>query len=208
PEVVRDQLVQPYFAGREFVLALWQNGGWDAVRKAWGKPPRSTEQVLHPAKYLADEPPLPVTLGYEPPRGKLVCGGVVGELLIRSLLGTDATEAAAGWGGDNYRVWDVDGATLLVWRTRWDSPADAAEFLEAVRARFAKSHGPARADGDWAVFAKDPWKLAVSPSRDGAVTLVSSDLGAVFGAALVALRCPAMDRGGGAGQQRRGSAVR
>jgi hypothetical protein len=187
PEVVRDQLVQPYFAGREFAHVLWQKGGWDAVRKAWLKPPRSTEQVLHPEKYLTDEAPLPVTLGYEPPGGKLISEGVVGEMLIRSLLGSGSTEAASGWGGDSFRLWDVSGGSLLAWRIRWDTPADSREFLDAALARFTRSHGAARPDGAWTVFSKDPWKLALSASKDGAVTLVASDLGPAFGAALLAL---------------------
>jgi hypothetical protein len=48
PPVVRDQLVQPYLAGLTFARALWARGGGEALREAWGRPPQSTEQVLHP----------------------------------------------------------------------------------------------------------------------------------------------------------------
>ena len=41
PPVVRDQLVLPYFAGRDFVKALFDKGGWEAVQGRLGaaRPP-------------------------------------------------------------------------------------------------------------------------------------------------------------------------
>ena len=57
PPVVRDQLVQPYLAGLSFARALWARGGGEALREAWGRPPQSTEQVLHPAKFFSREKP-------------------------------------------------------------------------------------------------------------------------------------------------------
>lgn len=187
PDVVRDQLVLPYLLGHDFARALWQSGGWDVVRGAWNRPPESTEQVLHPAKFLEREHPLDVAAGYEPPTGRLVSEGVLGELLIRTLLGEGSEPAAAGWGGDRYRVWDVSGRTLLVWRSRWDTPEDAGEFLEAAGARFARSHGTGRAEGDWTLFALGTSTIALA-LRQGTVTLVSADDGAVLEAALRAIR--------------------
>ncbi len=54
------QLEFPYADGAEFVAQLYANGGFAAVDEAWADPPRSTEQVLHFAAYLEDEPPVEV----------------------------------------------------------------------------------------------------------------------------------------------------
>ena len=61
PPVVRDQLVQPYLAGLTFARAIFGSGGGDALREAWGKPPQSSEQVLHPELFFAGEAPRAVT---------------------------------------------------------------------------------------------------------------------------------------------------
>ncbi|PYQ37824.1 MAG: hypothetical protein DMF77_25810 [Acidobacteria bacterium] len=62
PAVVRDQLVLPYLAGRDFARALQERGGWDALKAAWSAPPASMEQVLHPEKFFAHEPPRTVSI--------------------------------------------------------------------------------------------------------------------------------------------------
>src|SRR5262249_19226591 len=52
PAVLRDELVLPYTVGLEFVRQLYGRGGWPAVKEALGRPPESTEQVLHAEKYF------------------------------------------------------------------------------------------------------------------------------------------------------------
>ena len=47
--------------GRKFVEALYQRGEWAAVNKAYENLPASTEQILHPEKYIAGEKPIEVT---------------------------------------------------------------------------------------------------------------------------------------------------
>lgn len=175
PPVLRDQLVLPYTLGRDFARALLRSGGWDALRAAWLRPPESTEQILHPEKYLEREVPRRVEITYSPEGGKLLNEGVLGELLIGTLLGEDVPAAAAsGWGGDRFRVWDVSGRTLLVWRSLWDTPGDARRFLEAVEARYRRSHGAGRRQGDVVRFERDGWSVAVGP-REGCVILLASD---------------------------------
>ncbi|HVR72509.1 MAG TPA: hypothetical protein VMT87_16865, partial [Vicinamibacteria bacterium] len=152
PTVLQDQLVLPYLAGRDFARALWRRGGWDAVRAAWSRPPASTEQVLHPEKYFAGEAPRPPAPAYAPPGGRLVSESVLGEMFTRTLLGEGSDAAAAGWGGDLVRVYDVSGRTLLVWTSGWDTPADAGEFAGAARARFRARHGAPSPAGGFDVF--------------------------------------------------------
>lgn len=187
PPVVRDQLVLPYLVGREFARALWRNGGAEAIRSAWSRPPESTEQVLHPDKYAAREAPRPVEPP-EPPRGgRLVNEGVLGELLVRTLLDDPGDEGAGGgWGGDVYRVWDLSGKTLLVWRSVWDSPQAEGRFLGAVRARFYRRYGVPEVREGYTVFGRGPWRFAIGRRAHG-ILLVSSDDGRALGEVLRAM---------------------
>jgi hypothetical protein len=184
PPVLRDQLVMPYIAGRDFARAIVKSQGQQGLKDAWSRPPESTEQVLHPEKYTSPEAPRPVDLAYAPREGKLINEGVLGELLSRTFLGQEGTSAATvGWGGDRYRVWDRSGRTLLVWRSVWDSARDADEFLEAALARLgSRSSAKGRRDG-FSVFARGSWRYALG-SHAGAVVLVSSDDSAGFESAV------------------------
>jgi len=187
PPVLRDQLLLPYFAGRDFAQSLQKKGGWDALKQAWGRPPESTEQILHPEKYYAREAPRPVDVSYAPRGGRVINEGVLGEVLIRTLLGEEASEAAAaGWGGDRYRVWDVSGKTLLVWRSVWDSAEDAREFLAAAQTRFGKARTPQGGRLGFRVFASPSRRFAVAERASG-IDFVSSDDPQAFDAALAAL---------------------
>lgn len=175
PPVVRDQLVQPYLAGLAFARAIWSRGGAEAMREAWRRPPESTEQVLHPEKYHSRERPRSVEPGVSAPRGsRLVSEGVLGELLIRTLVEDGAEAAAAGWAGDAWRLWDVGGRTALAWRSEWDEPRDAGEFHEALRARYGR-RGPPSVQGGWEVFVGVGRRAYAVRQRGDAVDLLSAD---------------------------------
>jgi hypothetical protein len=186
PQVLQDQLVQPYLVGRDFARALLERGGWDALKQAWSRPPLSTEQVLHPEKYFAGEPPRTVDVGPPPPGARVVNEGVLGELLTRTLLGAGSDDAAAGWGGDFFRVYDVGGRTLHVWASAWDSTGDQREFAQAVRARFAARDAASRTEDGFQVYTAGGWRFAVA-EQAGRVLLVSSDDAAALRGALTAL---------------------
>lgn len=189
PPVLADQLVLPYVVGRDFARAVWQRGGWDAIKAAWSRPPESSEQVLHPEKFFAREPPLRVEIAYAPPGGSVVNEGVLGEMLTRTLLGEGSDAAAAGWGGDRFRVWDVGGRSLLVWRSVWDSPTDLAEFKQALLGRLAAERAPGGERGPFRLFARAPWRFAAGEVAGG-IVFVSSDDDRAFDAAVAALARP------------------
>jgi len=189
PRVLADQLVLPYVVGRDFARAVWERGGWDAVKAAWSRPPESSEQVLHPDKFFAREMPQRVEITFQPPNATLVNEGVLGELLTRTLLGDGSDGAAAGWGGDWFRVWDVGGKSLLVWRSVWDSPMDLAELKQALLSRLAAERTQAAERTPFRVFTSAPWRFAVAEVA-GAVVLVSSDDDRMFELALAALSRP------------------
>lgn len=159
--------------------------------------------MLHPEKFFAREAPRPVRIAYSPPRGQLLSEGVLGELLTRTFLSAgsaddapaaasgapppstedDVQRAAAGWGGDAYRSWDVGGKTLLVWRSEWDGVEDAREFHKAVLRRLERTHGGRRNLQDAALFARSGWLMAVVGAAD-AVTVIASDDAALLPLAL------------------------
>ncbi len=145
PPITQRELLFPYTEGRNFAYTLFVAGeGWRLVNDAYAAPPRSTEQVLHPERYLAGDEPIPVSVApLDEALGegwRLVWDRTLGEFYLREHLRTEvpretADSAAAGWGGDRYRIYFNDGteATVMVWRTAWDTPEDAAEFAAAYR---------------------------------------------------------------------------
>ena len=184
PPVLKDQLLMPYLAGRTLAVAVWRQGGWPALREAWTRPPATTEQVLHPEKFFRRETAKPTELAYEPEGGRVISEGVLGELLMRTLLGKDGEEAAAGWGGDRYKVWDLSGKTLLLWRSLWDTAADKREFVTGAHKAFAIRRGEgARRRGFLTFGGTGSWVYAWGEQSD-AVVLVASDSPEAMEAAL------------------------
>src|SRR5712671_6621530 len=62
PRAVRENLLFAYLEGMNWTTALYKQGGWARVSKAFAELPQSTEQIMHPDKYLAQEAPVKVTL--------------------------------------------------------------------------------------------------------------------------------------------------
>jgi hypothetical protein len=175
PPVVRDQLVEPYLAGLTFARAIWARGGSAAMREAWKNPPESTEQVLHPEKFFALEKPRRVVPSAAAPAGaRLVSEGVLGELLLRTLVEEGGGPATEGWGGDTWHLWDVRGRTALAWRSEWDSAQDAAEFHAALRARLRRRGEPVWRSG-WEVFPAGSGTRTAARRTGDAVELASAD---------------------------------
>ena len=51
-QVLWDQLIYPYIDGMMFVFAVARERGWDGVDAVYFDAPVSSEQVLHPERYL------------------------------------------------------------------------------------------------------------------------------------------------------------
>ncbi len=145
----------PYWEGRQFADALFRTGGWETINSAYTNPPRSTEQVLHPERYLEEQekptnivvPDVSTVLGegwamlLQDTLGEFVVG-----LYLDALLPEEtAWQAADGWDGDTFVAWEhEDGSQVLVWRTIWDSTAEAVEFKRALVALILQRYLPAR----------------------------------------------------------------
>lgn len=152
PLVVRRELLFPYTSGIDFLAEWYTQGRWEAVDRVWRNPPQSTEQILHPEKYQAGDAPIPVTapdlapvLG---PEWRQLEENTNGELdwniLIEQYVdAATANEAAAGWGGDRFRLLrrDSDGALVFAARTAWDTELDAQQFYRAMQRVATGRHG-------------------------------------------------------------------
>ena len=174
PAAVTDPAAPPFIVrdvafrneqGRAFVDALYRRDGWAAVNAAYEDLPASTEQILHPQKLAEAEQPIEVAAAplSEVFGGnwQLIADEVLGEWRSFMLLSASvdeaarlseetAQEAAAGWGGDRYRVYydpQTDQAALVA-QWAWDTPEDTTEFEQAMSAyldlrfRGAKSQVP------------------------------------------------------------------
>ncbi len=129
----------PWRRGALLSLALHAKGGFAALDQAYARPPASTEQVLHPEKYAANEAPSAIDLA---PAVDLLKGAgwaeayrtTLGELGAALVLEShfpreDLAAVSEGWAGDTLAVFTKEGAPLLVlWATAWDRDPDAVEF--------------------------------------------------------------------------------
>lgn len=143
PLLVRETQLFPIVEGLRFIQRVRARHPWRVVNSIYRRPPRSTEQVLHPRKYWRRERPAHLRTAKLPALADLqeVHRGVLGELILSLYLrqgvpAAGARRAAAGWGGDRLLAYGQDpaGKTLgLVHLTTWDSEADALEFANAQR---------------------------------------------------------------------------
>ncbi|HEX6575612.1 MAG TPA: hypothetical protein VF042_11650 [Gemmatimonadaceae bacterium] len=135
PTVIQETLIFPYLSGAEFVRNFKDRNPGKSV---YSDMPVSTEQILHPTAFFGkrDDPTL-VTL--PPLRGATqTYQNTLGEFETRLFLFThlkdqnDAVQGAAGWDGDRYSLFDINGGKGIAWVTVWDSPADASEFFDLL----------------------------------------------------------------------------
>jgi hypothetical protein len=139
PPFVLAGLLFPYTTGQEFVRALLDHAGgrWTLVDLAERtRPPATTEQVMHPQKWIDAEPALPVRLPSPPAGWRRAATGVFGEWQTGQLLGRSGqawAAAAEGWGGDRYALYRRGGDDMVVVRWRFDTPRDRAEFRRALK---------------------------------------------------------------------------
>ncbi len=203
PSIVLAQVTFAYVGGQQFVDALREaaGGGWDLVDFAYeARLPTTTEQILHPEKYLEDEGALAVPEPPSPgPGWKEADSGAVGEFITREILRQDATEvgadaAAAGWGGDRYSFFRrsgapaqctddcrSDNALAVVWRG--DDAGEAAELRTALEDFVERSlegvedgAGAWQLEGGWAAVSGDGdmATLALAPDEALAQRLTRS----------------------------------
>jgi hypothetical protein len=145
PSALQDFMSFPYLQGLRFVAALHEHGGWQRVDDAFVHPPVSTEQILHPERYL-DSFDGPVRIEQPSIHGILSNGYLraaemrLGEEDLRVYLKTwlDASMAAVaseGWGGCKVSLYsssEAEQPDVFVMTSIWDSEDDALEMFGAL----------------------------------------------------------------------------
>lgn len=162
PSYMKVDFMFPYEKGQAFVQTLYDQGGFSSVDAAFLKPPASTEQILHPDKYLVDLPtpvPLPDLTQVLGEGWVEVDRNVMGEWYTYLILAHShepafrleedvALNAAAGWGGDTYLVYmhEDSNQVIFIMRSTWDDTRDLDEFYEAFLQYGLKRWGEAFED--------------------------------------------------------------
>ncbi len=148
-----------YRYGVEFVKAVYEQGGWDAVDEAYANPPRTTEQIMHPEKYFAQEDALTVEAASVTGDWNLTKTERFGEYFIFVMLDkwiseTEAENAAEGWGGDIINYYEKDDDFLFTWNIVWDSKDDANEFYLAFQNLMYKSSAEKHNCSYWSAYGR------------------------------------------------------
>jgi hypothetical protein len=145
PLWVREGLLAPYIYGAQFAN-YWQASEFADTVPYGPRTPRSTEQILHFARYDAGDQPVP--LRFTGDSAGVLTEDVVGEMEIHMLAaqlagaGTLGRPAPIGWGGDRYRVVRTAGGPALVWYVVWDDEESAAAFAGRTGAALAGRRKP------------------------------------------------------------------
>jgi hypothetical protein len=190
PPIVITQILFAAVQGTLWVTEVFSQGGWEAVDEAFRDPPVSTEQVLHSEKWASREPPIAVDLPDDLSQ-RLGAGWktsledtfgeqqfavwLTGKVDVQALLNpTPPPAAAAGWGGDALALLDGPGdAWVVVMKTAWDTPGDAAEFETALDPLLDAASGPAAilpGEGGpvrWVLIASDDVTLGATATALG-----------------------------------------
>ena len=190
PLYIRESLYFPYDQGFKFVLALYQSGGFPRIDKAFQDPPTSTEQIMHPEKYLNSPRDVPKAVDLVPLTDTLGAGwtmqdtNTLGEFDLDALLRTNNVtdpEAAAGWGGARYALYQGNGGAVVLLTTRWDTAKDAGEFNTALTQSLSK------ATKDGAIWNDNGRFIGITHTGDQ-VTMVSGTERAAVERALAAVK--------------------
>ena len=131
PDILKHQLTMPYIAGLKFSHFILKKKKWKAVNFILKSPPVSSEQVLHPEKYLKNEKPRKIEIGYKPQDYTLYHSGVIGEFYLGVLIKSegDFIDLAEGWGGDKFEIYRKPSGYILVWESSWDRDKFAGTFM-------------------------------------------------------------------------------
>jgi hypothetical protein len=141
PLYLQQSLLFPYTKGMLFQNAVVEKEGLAAFRRVFEKPPASTQQIIHPEKYFAGEPPAVPPVPRIPSQGdyRSLSTGQIGEfdfdILLRQYAGGEAAAAATRWRGGEYRLFEhkKNGSLVLVHVSQWADSESASEFFALYR---------------------------------------------------------------------------
>lgn len=150
PMLIQETLLFPYLSGAEYVKVFKEKR---AGQLPYAPLPQSTEQILHPEKFLTlEDAPLRIHLP-KPNAGSVVYDNDLGEFETRLFLYQHlkdlgvAGQGSDGWGGDRYMVVNTGSGPGITWLSLWDTPIDAAQFRDAAERTIERRFGVAPGSG-------------------------------------------------------------
>lgn len=116
PLYIREGLLFPYTAGLKFVHRVKSEKGWESIDQMYKRLPASTEQILHPEKYLDEQPDYPTAIQlpdisklFPPEQYDLLLKNIMGEFSLEVLLrdrlpNIKSKQVSEGWDGDEFII--------------------------------------------------------------------------------------------------------
>ncbi len=187
PKFLRDLLLFPYLEGVGFAYQLRKTHPWSAMSALYRDPPRSTAQIMDPAKRIGPlrEDPVAVNLPDLAgllPGGTLVSEDEVGEFGLGAVIALHLGEiegrrAAVGWRGDRFQVWeDAAGhfviACLVVMRDEQMAATVAGHLRDFVARRHPGLAAKMRAGGGGTTTWSDGGRASLVDRRGSQVLLL------------------------------------
>jgi hypothetical protein len=141
PPFLRDVLLFPYLAGAVFAQEVLKAGpSWKEFTRVFAQPPLSTQQILHPEKYLNGVAPVAVDLPdltrNLPAGWKKLDDNVMGEFgthaMLKQLLDEErAASVSPQWVGDRYAIYEQERTKelALVFRIRFADEQAATRYF-------------------------------------------------------------------------------
>jgi hypothetical protein len=165
PRYLQETLLFPYTEGLLFQQAVVEKMGTAAFTAVFRDPPVSTQQILHPQKYLAHARPVRPPLPEFPSERhyRVFTDGEMGELdhaiLLRQYAGEHESAALAPeWRGGCFRLFKRKGQPadwrqmVLAYASEWTGPEPARRYFELyqkVLARKWKTFEVTSRSADW-----------------------------------------------------------
>jgi len=141
PPYIKRGLLFPYEQGLAFAQKIKESGGEQAIDRAYASPPMSSEQIMHPEKYLSgnDAPravDLPDLAGPLGKGWKRIDSDTLGEFDMQVWFEEladmmSAREVPGGWGGNTIQYYQGTGKNYVMPNmTVWDTEIDSQEFFD------------------------------------------------------------------------------
>jgi hypothetical protein len=140
PLYIRESLLFPYTAGISFQDAVFRKFGQEAFREVFVRAPSSSQQILHPEKYLTKQEPVLPPAPHADKQFRKLAEGTLGDFDLRVLLEPPAgkeraTELASHLTGSRYLLSEhkTERYPVLSVTSAWDSPDQARMFFDLYR---------------------------------------------------------------------------
>ena len=142
PQALMEMSLFSGVSGFSFMQFYLKWNGWEAAARLYSDLPLSTEQIMHPERYVGSrDDPTEVKEQTPPdvlsPSWKRVYSNTLGEFMLYLHLKEFISEqqakwGAQGWDGDRVDLFEnPDGKLTLVLRSVWDSEKEANQFSQA-----------------------------------------------------------------------------